>query len=101
MQAASPRAQREKQLLTRPTPSWMPICRSPAVSVGQFGPGVVVGGCRGRVMRGRGGVEVEAVESERDRGEQIDLGVRRFVPYLKQAVIEVGVDGLALALSST
>ncbi len=41
------------------------------------------------------------MESERDRGEQTDFGVREFVPYLKQAVIEVGVDGFALALSST
>lgn len=41
------------------------------------------------------------MESERDRGEQTDFGVRRLVPYLKQAVIEVDVDGFALALSST
>ncbi len=41
------------------------------------------------------------MESERDRGEQTDFGVRRLDPYLKQAVIEVGVDGFALALSST
>jgi len=41
------------------------------------------------------------VESERDRGEETDFGVRRLVPHLKQAVIEVGVDGFVLALSST
>ncbi len=40
------------------------------------------------------------MESEYDRGEQTDLGVWRFDPYLKQAVIEVGVDGFALVLSS-
>ncbi len=34
------------------------------------------------------------MESERDRGEQTDFGVRRFVPYLKQAVIEVDVEWL-------
>jgi len=41
------------------------------------------------------------VESERDQGEQTDLVFDDSFPYLKQAVIEVGVDGFALALSST
>ncbi len=45
-------------------------------------------------------MEVEAVESERDRGEQTDFGVRELVPYLKQAVIEVGVDGFVVDVNA-
>ena len=48
--------------------------------------------CKGISSKGRG--------TERG-GEQTHLGVWRFDPYLKKAVIEVDVDGFALALSST
>ena len=43
-------------------------------------------------MRGRG----SGRGTECNRGEQTDFGVCRFKPYLKQAVIEVGVDGFVV-----
>jgi hypothetical protein len=41
------------------------------------------------------------LEPERDPGEYPDFGVGGFDESLGEAVIEVGVDGFALALSST
>jgi len=47
--------------------------------------------------QGEGDEGLGAVEPERDPGEQPDFGVGRFDEALGEAVVEVGVDGLAVS----